>query len=149
MNHFGLLTYIDAVKRDSPPIAKWLHLGRAPGMAYDTFWQAYSGLIDTDSLSDYGWWARLLPPALGPLVLAGLATRDHGQYRLTARGFDRYHDLERWVTYHFIEPLWAQMLAEHKREGSHVPWAETANARTGPTWRAVDRVLSRRVGTSA
>ncbi len=63
-------------------------------MAYDTFWQAYSGLIDTDSLSDYGWWARSFPPALGPLVLAGLATRDYAS-TTTVRGFDRYHDLER------------------------------------------------------
>jgi len=30
-------------------------------------------------------------------------------YRLTAAGFDQYHDLERWVTYRFIEPLWAEM----------------------------------------
>ena len=31
---------------------------------------------------------------------------------LTAAGFDGYHDLERWVTYQYIEPLWAAMLAD-------------------------------------
>ena len=150
VNHFGLLTYMDTVRRGHPPIAKWLHLGRAAGMAYDTFWQAYSGGIDTGSLSDsYGRWARLIRPALAPLAGAGMVTREDGVYRLTARGFDQYHDIERWVTYHFIEPLWAQMLAEHKREGSHVPWAETANARSGPTWRVVERALSRRVESRA
>ncbi len=150
VNHFGLLTYIDAVKRGHPPIAKWLHLGRAAGMAYDTFWQAYAGSIDVDSLAQpYDGWARLLRPALAPMVSAGMITRDHSTYHLTARGFDRYHDIERWVTYHFIEPLWAQMLAEHKQEGSHVPWAETANARTGPAWRFVQRMMRRPVNTLA
>jgi hypothetical protein len=101
-----LLTYMDAVNRGDPPIAKWLHLGPAAGMAYDTFWQAYAGTIATGALAaDFGGWARLLRPALATLTAAGLVTRDDGLYHLTARGFDRYHDLERWVTYHFIEPL--------------------------------------------
>ena len=144
VNHFGLLTYMDAANRGDPPIAKWLHLGPAAGMAYDTFWQAYAGTIATGALAaDFGGWARLLRPALATLTAAGLVTRDDGLYHLTSRGFDRYHDLERWVTYHFIEPLWAEMLAEHRQEGSHVPWAETANARSGPTWRATERLLSR------
>ena len=39
-----------------------------------------------------------------------------GGYRLTPRGFDVYHDLERLVTYQFIEPLWAEMLTEHLAE---------------------------------
>jgi oxygen-independent coproporphyrinogen-3 oxidase len=33
---------------------------------------------------------------------------------LTPSGYDRYHDLERWVTYHLIEPLWAEMMKEHE-----------------------------------
>ena len=144
VNHFGLLTYMAAVNRGDPPIAKWLHLGPAAGMAYDTFWQAYAGTIATGALAaDFGGWARLLRPALATLTAAGLVTRDDGLYHLTSRGFDRYHDLERWVTYHFIEPLWAEMLAEHRQEGSHVPWAETAKARSGSTWRATERLLSR------
>ncbi len=144
VNHFGLRMYMDAIDRGEPPIARWLHLGQPAGMAYDTFWQAYAGAVDTCSLSGtYGGWVRLLRTALAPLAARGLLTRDEGVYHLTDRGFDRYHDIERWVTYHFIEPLWAEMLAEHKQEGSHVPWAETANARSGPTWRATQRILSR------
>ena len=44
-----------------------------------------------------------------------------GGHRLGPRSFDRYHDLEQWVTYHLIEPLWAQMLAEHGDPGWTVP----------------------------
>ena len=144
VNHFGLATYIHALAESQPPIAKWLHLGRAAGMAYDTFWQAYAGTITTATLrADYGHWVDPLRALLTPLAAAGLLTRQDGTYRLTDRGFDRYHDLERWVTYHFIEPLWADMLSEHKREGSHVPWAETAKARPGKAWRATERLLTR------
>ena len=38
------------------------------------------------------------------------------QARLTPAGYGHYHDLERWVTYHMIEPLWAEMMGEHDRE---------------------------------
>ena len=34
---------------------------------------------------------------------------------------DRYHDLERWVTYHLIEPLWDAMLQEHPQGGRASP----------------------------
>ena len=88
-------------------------------------------------------WARVLEATLFPLVALGLLRPDHGTYRLTALGYARYHDLERWVTYHFIEPLWAQMLAEHRAEGSHVPWAQTAHGRTGAGWRTADRLFRR------
>jgi oxygen-independent coproporphyrinogen-3 oxidase len=144
VNHFGLATYIASVAAGHPPIAKWLHLGRPAGMAYDTFWQAYAGTISPAALrADYGAWVGPLRAALTPLVASGLLTRHDGTYRLTARGFDRYHDLERWVTYHFIEPLWAEMLTEHKAEGSHVPWAETTKARSGRGWHATERLLNR------
>jgi hypothetical protein len=43
---------------------------------------------------------------LSPATWSGLLRRNHDAYRLTARGFDVYHDLERAATYAFIEPLW-------------------------------------------
>lgn len=143
VNHFGLLTYIAAVRAGTAPIARHMYLGRAAGMAYDAFWQAYAGGVRPASLADpYGGWARVLEATLFPLVALGLLRPDHGTYRLTALGYARYHDLERWVTYHFIEPLWAEMLTEHKSEGSHVPWAETARARSGADWRLIKRLTS-------
>ena len=41
---------------------------------------------------------------------AGYLRRDGEGYRLTTAGYDRYHDLERWVTYRYIEPLWAELM---------------------------------------
>jgi hypothetical protein len=43
----------------------------------------------------------------------GWSSRRGEEIRLTRRGYDRYHDLERWVTYHLIEPLWSDLMAEH------------------------------------
>ena len=46
VNHFGVATYAEAVEHDRLPVARWLHLGRWGGAAYDTFWQAYAGGVD-------------------------------------------------------------------------------------------------------
>lgn len=109
VNHFGLDAYVRDVDAGRVPVARWLHLGRVPGRAYDAFWQAYAG---------------------------SLARR-----RLGPRGFDAYHDLERWVTYHLIEPLWAQMLAEHDDPG----WAVPSSGRCGLAWRGATAAFERRV----
>lgn len=55
VNHFGVATYAGAVGRDRLPVARWLHLGRWGGAAYDAFWQAYAGGVDRDALArSYG-----------------------------------------------------------------------------------------------
>jgi hypothetical protein len=66
---------------------------------------------------------------------------------LTPRGFDCFHDLERWVTYELIEPLWAQMLAEHAAEGAAARWVNPGSGRRGRLWKVAERVLERPVGT--
>jgi len=64
--------------------------------------------------------AAVVRAGLEPVRWAGLVRAAGGDLRLTGRGFDVYHDLERAVTYQFIEPLWAQMLREHAAEGADV-----------------------------
>lgn len=63
--------------------------------------------------------------------------------RLSPRGFDAYHDLERWVTYQLIEPLWARMLAEHADEGGRAAWAEPDAGRGRLVWKAVEALTRR------
>ena len=60
-------------------------------------------------------------------------------HRLGTRAFDLYHDLERLVTYQLIEPLWAQMLAEHGEVG----WATPSRARRGRLWDAACALMER------
>jgi oxygen-independent coproporphyrinogen-3 oxidase len=154
VNHFGVQAYIDATGPGVVPVARHLHLGRAGGLAYDTFWQAYAGRISPAELAPgHGPWAEVLEAGLAPLAWAGLLARTNGggptaAYRLTERGFDRYHDLERWVTYQMIEPLWAQMLTEHAREGAGAGWASPAAGRHGATWRVTSRMLERPAGAA-
>jgi oxygen-independent coproporphyrinogen-3 oxidase len=150
VNHFGVQAYTDALDRGQLPVARWLHLGPLGGSAYDAFWQAYAGRISPTSLaggSAAG--ARTISLALAPLVAAGLVVRvgpgDRAGYALTPRGFDRYHDLERAVTYRMIEPLWGQMLEEHTQEGTQAAWATPARRRGGLAWAAASRVFERPV----
>lgn len=143
----GVGTYIGAVEAGALPIARWLHLGSVGGLGYDAFWQAYAGRISPATLADaYGRpGAAALEAALVPLAAAGLVAHGPGGWWLTPRGFDAYHDLERAVTYRLIEPLWAQMLAEHGQESGGATWATPVRARTSRVWEAVTRLLERPV----
>jgi len=147
-NHFGVETYIAAVEAGRLPIAGRWRLGAPGGMAYDAFWQAYAGRIAPRPLAaDYGGWAAGLRAALPLLEAAGLVgdAGADGVRALTPRGFDRYHDLERWVTYALIEPLWGQLLAEHAAEGAAAAWASPSQARRGGLWRAASALMRRPV----
>ncbi|MDA8117733.1 MAG: radical SAM protein [Actinomycetota bacterium] len=149
VNHFGVETYIGAVMDGRLPMAKRIHLGRWAGATYDAFWQAYAGGLDFTALSrSYGVPASALLAALStPLVLTGAAKARGSQLRLTRRGFDHYHDLERFVTYHFIEPLWAEMLAEHLAEPDaaqgRARWVTEGEARRGRAWSVAERFFER------
>ena len=143
VNHFGVQTYIDAVTAGDLPLARWLHLGWGGGVAYDAFWQAYAGDLSPARLVGDRGRGHALGAALQPLVAAGLLRRSDGGFDLTARGFDAYHDLERWVTYRMIEPLWGQMLAEHAQEGADTGWAAPDSRRRSRMWDAATWLMER------
>lgn len=153
VNHFGVQAYTNALESGALPLARWLHLGALGGLAYDAFWQAYAGRITPSSLArEYGRWMIALETCLPPLVATGLVRRVEGPsggFVLTPRGFDVYHDLERWVTYRMIEPLWGQMLAEHGAEGAAADWASPAAGRNSLVWRLAARILERPVGAGS
>ena len=151
VNHFGLATYIDAVEHDRLPIARWLHLGRAAGALYELFWQSYTGTVDLGCLRQpYGAvLADLATATFSLLARTGLVAAAPGGFRLTPRGFSLYHDLEELVTYQLIEPLWAEMLAEHELEGTPAgqpqpsSWARLERQRPHRAWSAVRRLFER------
>lgn len=145
VNHFGVETYIAAVDAGRLPLARRLHLGRLGGPSYDGFWQAYSGRLCPPARGS-GEPAGILLRAAAAVMAAGglLAPAGPGGCRaLTPRGFDRYHDLERWVTYHLIEPLWSEMLAQHASEGGRAGWAAPESARRRRLWNVVDALTRR------
>ena len=149
VNHFGVATYADAVEQGRLPIARWLHLGDLGGAAYDAFWQAYAGGVGRAAvIHSYGRSiAGAVEAGLTPFAAAGMLTRTGDGYRLTRRGFDAYHDLERLVTYQFIEPLWADMLREHAAEPGaaegRASWVSAARARRGRAWSLACRLFER------
>lgn len=117
VNHFGLQQYGAAIDAGRLPVARVAHLAPPAAAAYRAFWQAYTGRIPLDGTDP------LLrhPAAVGLRTasrVAGWSRRQGGAVVVTGRGYDRYHDLERWVTYHLIEPLWAGMMDEHRAAGA-------------------------------
>jgi len=95
------------------PVARAARLSQPAAAGYRAFWQAYTGRVPLNGHD---------PLLEHPLAVAlrrasravGWSKRVGDAVVLTNSGYDRYHDLERWVTYHLIEPLWAEMMAEHE-----------------------------------
>jgi oxygen-independent coproporphyrinogen-3 oxidase len=112
VNHFGIAQYGRAVDAGRLPIARIAHLHWPANVMYRLFWQAYTGSVprrsDDPLLGD----PLAVMLRLGSQAL-GLTRADGDVVRLTGFGYDRYHDLERLVTYALIEPLWEEMTAEH------------------------------------
>jgi len=111
-NHFGLDQYRRDLDEGRLPVARVVRLSAPAAAAYRAFWQAYTGRVPLragDPLLDH--------PVASALRRAsrvvGWARREDDGVVLTGKGYDRYHDLERWVTYHLIEPLWAELMEEH------------------------------------
>jgi coproporphyrinogen III oxidase-like Fe-S oxidoreductase len=114
VNHFALAPYERALASGQLPLARRARLGPRRAAAYYAFWQLYAAGIDIARFKQLLPGAGSLTPLLATLRRLGyLEQQPDGRLHLSGRGLDRYHDLERWVTYHLIEPLWEELLEEH------------------------------------
>lgn len=112
VNHFGLDPYCEAIAAGRLPIALTADLPRLAATTYRAFWQGYTGAYrdEQDPLLDAAW----VRAGLRAASAAGLLrATGEGGYRMTQRGYDVYHDVERLITYRLIEPLWGRMMTEH------------------------------------
>jgi len=139
VNHFNVPRYVDAVARGGLPVAKQFRLPVGISAAYYLFWRSYASRLDLRRLDQlFGARVGLVTRAILLLFAgAGLIERRDAEVTLSRRGRNTYHDIERWVTYHFIEPLWEEMMAEHgaaqkavggERERGGLIWALTERA---------------------
>lgn len=123
VNEFAVGRYADAIERGVLPIARAVSLRPPADSAYYLFWQAYAGGFSVADLERrFGRLPAFLWQTVAPLVERFGYLRRHGEgYRLTTAGYDRYHDLERWVTYRYIEPLWAELMPVRGCEAVEAP----------------------------
>ena len=121
LNHFSIPAYIEKVNSGSLPIARASRLSTRKAAAYYLFWQAYTGKIDVSSFEALYPGQHLLKGLLNAFRRLGILHTEGDHLVLSKRGYDQYHDLERWVTYHFIEPLWADMMHEHSHLKKRLP----------------------------
>ncbi|MFI5384928.1 MAG: radical SAM protein [Fimbriimonadales bacterium] len=117
VNHFGLRQYAAAINEGRLPIARRIALGPLRSATFYAFWQAYTGRIDLGRLLTSFPGARPLVAAIRVASRLGLVALVGDEARLTPRGYDAYHDLERWITYAKIEPMWEQGMREHQAAG--------------------------------
>ena len=113
LNHFGLDQYMSALAEGRLPVGRRARLDPRRAALYYAFWQLYAPGLDLDRFALLFRGARWVAPFCRGLLRTGHLELEGGRLRLTERGYDRYHDLERWVTYHLIEPLWEEMFQEH------------------------------------
>jgi oxygen-independent coproporphyrinogen-3 oxidase len=134
LNHFGLTQYMGSLAENRLPLARRAHLDPTRAALYYAFWQLYAPGLDLDRFALLFPGARWVVPFCQALRCTGHLELDGGRLRLTERGFDRYHDLERWVTYHLIEPLWEEMLQEHPARRPNTRRFSPAHAIRGTAW---------------
>ena len=113
VDHFGVAPYLAAVDAGRLPIARLAQLSPTAAGVYRLFWQLYTGTLPTGFVTRGPGGARWLTAALHLGRAAGWLAATPDGLHLTASGYDRYHDVERAVTYRLIEPLWAELMAEH------------------------------------
>lgn len=113
VNHFALAPYERALAAGRLALARRLRLDPVRAALYYAFWQLYAPGIDLERFRLLFPGAPWVAPVLQALRGLGYLELRGERLHLTERGFDRYHDLERWVTYHLIEPLWEELLEEH------------------------------------
>ncbi|MFN8487748.1 MAG: radical SAM protein [Caldilineaceae bacterium] len=115
VNHFAVERYIEKLQAGALPLARCFRLPRVVSSAYAAFWQTYTGRVDAAQLAQH---FGVIPGILWRTLFEVLTAcqwvdkSQHG-FTLTPTGRDHYHDLERWVTYRLIEPLWGEMMQEH------------------------------------
>ncbi|MDH3307820.1 MAG: radical SAM protein [Acidimicrobiia bacterium] len=114
VNHFGLEPYIDTLAAGTLPIARVANLSPLQSAAYYLFWQFYTGTADLERFHLLFGRQHALSVAVRLLAAPGWVRHSSTGVQLQPSGYDRYHDLERWVTYHLIEPLWDELMQEHK-----------------------------------
>jgi oxygen-independent coproporphyrinogen-3 oxidase len=114
VNHFSVSEYCRDVEEGRLPIARYNRLGELRAAAYYLFWQAYTGRVDLARFKTLYPRAAVLEWVVSALKRGGFLVAENDILRLSQRGYDGYHDLERWVTYQFIEPLWGDLMREHK-----------------------------------
>lgn len=121
LNHFSISAYIQDVNNGHLPIARATQLSKRKSAAYYLFWQAYTGKLNLARFDALFPGQRMLKGLVHGLRWAGMLHPRGDDLVLTRQGYDRYHDLERWVTYHFIEPLWTDMMHEHAHLQGRLP----------------------------
>jgi coproporphyrinogen III oxidase-like Fe-S oxidoreductase len=120
LNHFSISSYIEKVEHGYLPIARATHLSSRKAAFYYLFWQVYTGKINISHFEALYPGQQMLKGLLSSLRKIGILQYHDGHLILTQQGYDKYHDLERWVTYRFIEPLWADMMREHAYLRDHL-----------------------------
>jgi oxygen-independent coproporphyrinogen-3 oxidase len=109
VNTFDTPTYIDLVGSGRLPVVLRSDMRGRAQMTYYLFWRFYEGVIDPVRFARiFGISVeRAFPGLLAFFVATGAMRRQGGRYLLNRRGLDLFHTIERWVTYHYIEPLWS------------------------------------------
>jgi len=114
VNHFSVAEYARRLAAGELPVARRTFMSERRAAAYYLFWRLYTGRIDVARFRRFFPGRTLAAGFVQTLRYAGLLRGSGDELFLTRRGYDRYHDLERWVTYRFIEPLWAELMQEHR-----------------------------------
>ena len=97
VNTFNVERYIERLRDGKSAVEVYTPMKGYRKFLYEKFWQLYNGRLES------------IPWLMRCLLLTGHLKKNDSHFVLTRRGYEAYHDIERWVTYNYIEPLWEMM----------------------------------------
>ncbi len=97
INTFDINKYISRQLNGKSAVELYTTLTGYKKILYEKFWELYNGQTNS------------LPALFSPLRLTGHIRKSKNKFILTQKGYNLYHDIEQWVTYNYIEPLWKTM----------------------------------------
>lgn len=115
VNTFSISFYQKRLEEGRLPVELMYHLKGLQGALYYSFWAFYAGKLDFARLSRFfPDPAKKLRALFETLRFMGYLTKNGEFYLLTPRGQRKLHQLEEWLTYAFIDPIWCQLKEETK-----------------------------------
>ena len=114
VNTFSPARYRERLDKSELPVSRFYRFSTFQGALYYYFWSLYNGKLNFKRLAD------LFPGAAKKIwllsismSLAGYLKKSDTNFLLTTRGKEKLHVLEEWLTYEFIDPIWAMLREEN------------------------------------
>jgi len=123
-NTFSLDEYFSFVDSGKLPVSKTIKMNKFSAILYYSFWALYGGHLDLGSVEEhFGRLPLRMRFLLYSTITRGYLKRESDIIKPTRLGTRELHIIEEWLTYSFIDQIWADLRSrarDHSVSGESV-----------------------------